>query len=1209
MKTHLPKKLLVALLAAMATSAVHADDTAGVNISYSDYNTETGRYDATMTVSGSLEYPSPFANGGIVGFITAEEDTSVETSYLSVTAPEGSGITKDNRPLFVQDSIVNISGGTVCYLSAGANSNGGVYGNRTINMTGGVVWLMYGSDMLLGNSEPTGGYYADNPENKPIKSTGSVTINISGGAVTNALGVGGVFSGPSPLDAYIEEHGGVSAFAVGGDATINISGDAVIGGSGMDEFNAAGGRYGSVDGKLTVNVKGGTINSDLYCGARGAVINSDGSKDRAYVGASEINISAGTVNADVYGGNSYTSNGGGAGYTKGDSRIVISGGTIDGTVYGGGDRDEIQGSTSIELSGGTITGDVYAGGANSIVGGDTSVTVSGDSLQVSGTIYGGGKGTCTIGGSQTLNIGTEDSAYSGTLKVADFTDINMVNGTATIAQLTTHAEGTTLTLGSGTTLRIESDFTAEAIIYNGGSLQCSGSLSTDEIILGEDAYTVGESSFYGGDSDNGFEKEGMRSSKDAITAANFSSITDDTGAIYTYDPTSGKAYAEGGVDYATYYINTAEHEATVSEIAEASKDDNGNVQLEQVEMKAGTLNADRSIAVNAAATTDEAGDILLRSTINMSGADTELSGSIADAIVNASGGKLSAELSGTTEMTVTGEVTVSGDNSHTGATTIRGKEAKLTVAHENALGDSVVELAEQATLDLSNLAVDNSINVTGCTLENAENYRGRMGVSGDLKLTGPTTAESVMLMSDGTISGASLRTKALEVNIYRDFVAEFASISSDVTINDGGVIVLYGGTELRISGSLTLGNNTRVVLMDDGGDFAAGDTLVTCLTGTITGDVSALEFIVDREMQDGYVVEITDDRKSIVLAEEEDDTPIVDPDDEEDKPIVGPDVPVQPDPAPVFDQATADVLAQGNWGIFTASRAFVNAVQGQRNNMGCIADGRGTAWAALLGATHDIDGSGAAAGSDTTLFGAAVGVDMQVGKRSSLGVAFGYTDAEVKPGGLSDVDQESGYIALYGEHGLKKFANNSCLSLDWVLSTGTTESSYLGTDWEQDHLQANARLTWTKKVNERFAYNVFGGVEYFASESDRVENCKSGSIQNLRGELGVGVRYVAGKGAQPITDGKCAPVPAPACECVVLYGEVSYINDMVRNNPSIEVNGLRGSGANPGRQGVGVEAGATIRLGEQWSASANYSFNAMDDSNEHVLNIGASRTF
>jgi hypothetical protein len=40
---------------------------------------------------------------------------------------------------------------------------------------------------------------------------------------------------------------------------------------------------------------------------------------------------------------------------------------------------------------------------------------------------------------------------------------------------------------------------------------------------------------------------------------------------------------------------------------------------------------------------------------------------------------------------------------------------------------------------------------------------------------------------------------------------------------------------------------------------------------------------------------------------------------------------------------------------------------------------------------------------------------------------------------------------------------------------------------------------------------------------------------------------------------------------VVLYGELSYINDMVRNNPVAEINGLRGTGANPGRQGVGID--------------------------------------
>jgi len=66
---------------------------------------------------------------------------------------------------------------------------------------------------------------------------------------------------------------------------------------------------------------------------------------------------------------------------------------------------------------------------------------------------------------------------------------------------------------------------------------------------------------------------------------------------------------------------------------------------------------------------------------------------------------------------------------------------------------------------------------------------------------------------------------------------------------------------------------------------------------------------------------------------------------------------------------------------------------------------------------------------------------------------------------------------------------------------------------------------------------------------------------------------------------------------------------MVRSNPVIEQDGLRGDGENPGRQGVGVEVGATYRIGERWSASANYSYSTMDDSREHRVNVGASYTF
>ena len=670
--------------------------------------------------------------------------------------------------------------------------------------------------------------------------------------------------------------------------------------------------------------------------------------------------------------------------------------------------------------------------------------------------------------------------------------------------------------------------------------------------------------------------------------------------------TTGAVYAETmpGNSWSPYVLDTPGQEVTVSALAEASKDDAGDVRLTSVQMTAGTLNADQSIHVIAQAVSNESGEIAVRPVINLSGDDTELSGMIDYATLNATGGTIFAPLYGDTELKVTGKVEINGYNGQRGDITIDGPEARLTAGTNVALGAASVKLYNGATLDLNHQVINNAIEVLGCTIANAENYVGRIAVADHLTFEGPAAAGCVSLRDKGSITSTSLRTTTLEA-LSDEGTTRYSehTVSGDVTINDDGAIILYSGKQITLTnGSLTLGNGVALVLIDDGGEFAVGDTLVSCLTGTISGEFSIVQFLENNVMQDGYDIEISEDGKSIVLAEED---KAVDDDDSvaDDQPSVNPGIPVAPD----FNQAMADVLAQGNWGAFTASRAFVGAVQGQRNNMGCIANGRGTAWASLLSGMSDISGSGLAAGSDISLYGAAAGVDMKVGERSSLGVAFGYTDGEVSADGLGDIDQETGHIALYGEHGLMKFANNSWLNLDWVAATGTTESRYMGTKWEQDSVQLNTRLTWSKMVTDRFSYNLFGGLDYFASGSDRAMNGKSGSIRNLRGEIGLGVRYVVREGAQPNADGKCAP--APACERVVLYGEVSYINDMVRDNPSVEVDGLRGSGANPGRQGIGLEAGATFRLGEKWSTSASYSFNAIDDSNAHVLNIGVSRTF
>ena len=92
-------------------------------------------------------------------------------------------------------------------------------------------------------------------------------------------------------------------------------------------------------------------------------------------------------------------------------------------------------------------------------------------------------------------------------------------------------------------------------------------------------------------------------------------------------------------------------------------------------------------------------------------------------------------------------------------------------------------------------------------------------------------------------------------------------------------------------------------------------------------------------------------------------------------------------------------------------------------------------------------------------------------------------------------------------------------------------------------------------------------------------------------------------------DGGLVSAGTAGCRKLVLHGELRYFNDLVRSNPVVEMSGIRGMGTNPGRQGFGVEAGATYRINERWSTSANYGFNAMEDSQEHRVNVGASYTF
>lgn len=498
----------------------------------------------------------------------------------------------------------------------------------------------------------------------------------------------------------------------------------------------------------------------------------------------------------------------------------------------------------------------------------------------------------------------------------------------------------------------------------------------------------------------------------------------------------------------------------------------------------------------------------------------------------------------------TGSLKIGTSNSYTGGTEVNN--GLLIVGNESALGTGNVILHADGALDMASYSISNNVEAEGGTISGADHYVGNLDVCGNLALEGAATAAMLRMKNNARIQGTTLAVNSIDAQ------GGTAAITADVTVNNDGTITLNNGSILNVTGSLTLSGVTTIKLV---GDYGDGDTLVTS-TGDLTTGTLNLDY------DSAYMLEQVGNSLVLTLR---------------------------------FKQDIADAVGQGNWGIATASRAFVNTVRGQRNNTGCLVNGRGTVWFSALGASNDMELA------DISVEGAAIGADMKLTERSTMGIAFGYTDGKVSPVGLRKINQDAYYAAVYGEHVLRNRTPRTSWVLDWVMAYGSTESEQGSMSWEQDSLQLNSRLSWNRRVSDRLTVTAFGGLEYFATNSDTVDGVKTGSIQNLRAEIGVGTDYVLW-GAPAQVNSKTGQ-PSSGCDRLVLHGEVSYFNDLMRNNPVIRMNGVSGSSCNPGRHGLGIEAGATYRINDKWTTSANYSFNAMEDSTEHRLNIGASMSF
>ncbi len=406
-----------------------------------------------------------------------------------------------------------------------------------------------------------------------------------------------------------------------------------------------------------------------------------------------------------------------------------------------------------------------------------------------------------------------------------------------------------------------------------------------------------------------------------------------------------------------------------------------------------------------------------------------------------------------------------------------------------------------------------------------------------------------------------------------------SSMTGSLVLNGGNVLFNYQlgtgmYTGLAIEGDLTIAGPTSITLT---GNCVKDSVLMTF--DNLNGSMEEL-VLLGEDGKPEEELQLTQKDNSIILSLEENVQHAT------------PGTSVNPtwdyDPAELND-----MLAQSVWGMFHGSHAFMDAIRGEKFSGAPVGQGV-SLWVSGIQSFASVDASGENRGADATHTGGAIGLEMLVGTHSCIGMAAGLLYGEVQTeGNQTEMDQDSVHMAVYGAtrlYGTEK----SALTLSAYAAYGTYESTptaqYAGDmSWEQDAVQINTRLDWSTAVSDTLSVNIFGGLEYFSASDDEVDGNSSGELTNLRAELGAGVTKLVGRAG--------------------FRAEARLLGDMVRDNPTPIVDGVRGDAANPGRVGLGLSAGAVYNITPEWSVNANANAEFMDGASSCNINIGTAVRF
>jgi len=381
-------------------STTHVNIESGTVANVYGGNNEGGTCGTTnILVQGTASVTSNIYSGGNK---VATTTTNVTLNSANGTIPSVYG---GGNAASVTTSNVYQNGVTVTNLYGGSNSSGTVT-TSNITHTAGSNTNIFGGNNAGGNTLTSyitfSGGNTTNIYGGGNNANGNVSnVTISGGVATNIYG-GGNNAGLTTSNIEVNS-GSVTNIYGGSNNTGTVSTTNVTINNASNTITAlyGGGNRAQV-GYTNVEINGGTI-SNVYGGGNLAQVNNDTSVD----------INGGTINTNIYGGGNF-------GVVVGSSNVTITDATILGSAYAGGNGTSaiLQGNTNITIDGSTVigtpssvaptTGSVFGGG-NQAATGISGVDTSTSTVNIAGaTIYGnvyGGANTSVINGNTIVNIG------------------------------------------------------------------------------------------------------------------------------------------------------------------------------------------------------------------------------------------------------------------------------------------------------------------------------------------------------------------------------------------------------------------------------------------------------------------------------------------------------------------------------------------------------------------------------------------------------------------------------------------------------------------------------------------------------------------------------------------------------------------------------------------------------------------------------------